>query len=128
MYVRSPSTAEPDCHHQIGSGRRARLGFGKWDVRDEARVAALERNALATGTGVTLGMAVETGVEVAIAEVAIVVVVMIEVDVATREDVVSEVVVLSMGWMVKSGKNTAAAAAKAEGRRIVLVLFLRKDG
>ena len=90
-------------------------------MRDEARVAALERNALATGTGVTLGMAVETGVEVAIA-----VVVTVEVAVVASEVVVSKVVVLSMGWMDRSGKNTTAAAAIAAGRRMALVVFLQE--
>jgi hypothetical protein len=87
-------------------------------VRDEARAAALERNALATGTGVTLGTVVAADVVVTIGVVAT-----IEVAVGAREVAVSEVMVLFVGWMDKSGKNTAAAAAKAEGRRMALFLF-----
>jgi hypothetical protein len=106
VYVRSPSTAEPDCHHQMGSAKSARFGFGKWDVRDEARFAALERNALATGAGATLGMTVAAGVVVV---VTIELVAMIELVVAigvaevAREEVVSEVVVFPVDWMSISG-------------------------
>jgi hypothetical protein len=108
VYVRSPSTAEPDCHHQMGSAKSARFGFGKWDVREAARFAALERNALATGAGVTLGMTVAAGVVVVVV-VTIELVAMIELVVAigvaevAREEVVSEVVVFPVDWMSISG-------------------------
>ena len=49
VYVRSASTADPDCHHQMGSAKRARLWSGYVARREEAKVPAVVRRSLAAG-------------------------------------------------------------------------------
>lgn len=128
VYVKSASTADPDCHHQMGSAKRARPGSGYVARRADANEPAVLRRSLAAGTAGAVAEGVADGVTDDVAD-----------DVADDvvNDIIDEVVekvaddvavcvwidvdVVFEGKMGESGKKSAMSGAMFEGNSILEV-------
>lgn len=61
VYVKSASTADPDCHHQMGSAKRARPCSGYVARIEDANAPAVVRRSLAAGAAAAVADGVAEG-------------------------------------------------------------------